>query len=76
MPVKLIFSPVVFTGPCNFNVGATVKVGERLGLFVFVDGTGFGDAVGVSVGEVVSISIWMGEELGLSVTVDDGLFVR
>ena len=75
MPVKFIFSPVVFTGPFNFNAGATVRVGERLGLFVFANDPAFGDAVGVSAGEVVSIGLSMGEEVGLSIAVDDGLFV-
>lgn len=75
MPVKFIFNPGVCTGPFNFNVGATVKVGERLGLFLFADDPAFGDAVGVSAGEVVSIGMSMGEEVGLSIAVDDGLFV-
>ena len=52
-----------------------MRVGERLGLFVFANDPAFGDAVGVSAGEVVSIGMSMGEEVGLSIAVDDGLFV-
>ncbi len=59
MPVKIIFNPIVFTGPVKTTLGRDV-VGERLGGFVFVDDTTFGESVRLSVGGSVGVCAAIG----------------
>ena len=65
IPVKIIFNPIVCTGPVKNNLGRDAA-GERLGAIVFVDDATFGESVRLSVGGIVSAGV--GTAIGCAVS--------
>jgi hypothetical protein len=63
IPVKIIFNPLVCTGPVNCNVGKDVERGERVG-------TGESVILLVPVGVDVAISCAVGKPVDETVGVD------